>query len=44
MSITSTGGHSTIQSTKRYQHPIMQKTIADMAKLEEMFEKTEIVS
>lgn len=44
MSIISTGGHSTIQSTKRYQHPMMQKTIADMAKLEEIFEKTEIVS
>lgn len=41
MSIISTGGHSTIQSTKRYQHPLMQKTIADMAKLEETFEKTE---
>lgn len=44
LSMTSTGGHSTIHSTRRYQHPLMQKTIADMAKLEENFEKTEIVS
>ena len=43
LSMTSTGGHSTIQSTKRYQHPLMQKTIADMERLEKTFDKTEIV-
>lgn len=39
MSMISTGGHSTIRSTRRYQHPVVQKTLADMKKLEETFDK-----
>lgn len=39
LSIIGTGGHSTILSTKRYQHPMMEKMLVDMEKLEESFEK-----
>ncbi|MEY8433730.1 hypothetical protein AALC75_25150 [Lachnospiraceae bacterium 48-42] len=34
-----TGGHSTIQSTRRYQHPQLMKMLADMEKLENAFEE-----
>lgn len=40
LSMISTGGHSTINSTKRYQHPMVSKTLSDMGKLEEAFDKT----
>lgn len=40
LSMTSTGGHSTIKSTKRYQHAMIEKTRADMEKLEKSFDKT----
>lgn len=40
ISMTSTGGHSTINSTRRYQHAMMDKTRADMEKLEKSFDKT----
>lgn len=38
LSITATGGHSTIQSTKRYQHATMERMRSDMEKLENVFE------
>lgn len=38
LSITATGGHSGIQSTKRYQHASMERMRSDMEKLEDMFE------
>lgn len=38
LSITATGGHSSIQSTKRYQHAMMDRMRADMEKLEDVFE------
>ena len=38
LSITATGGHSSIQSTKRYQHATMESMRSDMAKLEDVFE------
>lgn len=37
LSIIGTGGHSSIQSTKRYQHATMQRMKADMEKLEVAF-------
>ena len=40
LSIIATGGHSTIQSTKRYQHATMNRMKSDMAKLEEIFGNT----
>lgn len=43
LSMVSTGGHSTIQSTKRYQHPQIQKMLSDMEKLDEAFEHTSAV-
>ncbi len=39
LSIIGTGGHSTIQSTRRYQHPQLMKMLADMEKLENAFEE-----
>lgn len=33
LSLIGTVGHSTIENSKRYQHPLLQKTISDMAKL-----------
>lgn len=43
LSMVSTGGHSTIQSTRRYQHSQMQKMLSDMEKLDEAFENTSSV-
>lgn len=43
MSMIGTGGHSTIQSTRRYQHPQIQKMLSDMEKLEEAFDNTAVV-
>lgn len=43
LSMVSTGGHSTIQSTRRYQHPQIQKMLSDMGKLDEAFENTTAV-
>lgn len=40
LSMIGTGGHSSIQSTRRYQHPQLQKMLSDMEKLEEVFDKT----
>lgn len=40
LSIIGTGGHSTIQSTRRYQHSQIQKMLSDMQKLDEAFENT----
>ena len=37
-----TGGHSTIESTKRYQHPQMQKMLTDTQKLDEAFSAVNI--
>lgn len=42
LSMIGTGGHSTIESTKRYQHPQMQKMLEDMEKLEEAFSAVNI--
>ena len=39
LSLIGTVGHSTIENSKRYQHPLMQKTLADMEKLEKTFSK-----
>lgn len=39
LSMTSTGGHSTINSTRRYQHAMIEKTRADMEKLEKTFDR-----
>ncbi len=39
LSMIGTGGHSTIQSTRRYQHPQLMKMLADMEKLENAFEE-----
>ena len=44
LSITATGGHSTIQSTRRYQHATMSRMKSDMARLEEVFQSTQAVS
>lgn len=44
LSIIATGGHSTIQSTKRYQHATMNRMKSDMAKLEEIFGNTRAAS
>jgi integrase len=44
LSLIGTGGHSTILSTKRYQHPVMQKMRSDLGKLEETFENISLVS
>lgn len=41
-SMIGTGGHSTIESTKRYQHPQMQKMLKDMQKLDEAFSAVNI--
>ena len=43
LSIIATGGHSTIQSTKRYQHATMNRMRADMARLEEVYQNTTAV-
>lgn len=40
LSLTGTGGHSTIKSSKRYQHAMMDKMRTDMEKLEEVFGAT----
>lgn len=40
LSLTGTGGHSTIKSSKRYQHAMMDKMRTDMEKLEEAFGAT----
>lgn len=39
LSMIGTGGHSTIESTKRYQHPQRKKMLEDMTRLEEEFSK-----
>ena len=39
LSITATGGHSSIQSTRRYQHATMERMRSDMEKLEDVFER-----
>lgn len=44
LSLIGTGGHSTILSTKRYQHPMMQKMLVDMEKLEKTFDDTSIAN
>lgn len=44
LSIIATGGHSTIQSTKRYQHATMNRMKSDMARLEEVYQNTKAVS
>ena len=44
LSLIGTGGHSTILSSKRYQHPVMQKILADLEKLEETFERIPLAS
>ena len=44
LSIIATGGHSTIQSTKRYQHATMNRMRSDMARLEEVYQNTNAVS
>ena len=44
LSIIATGGHSTIQSTTRYQHATMNRMKADMARLEEVYQSTKAVS
>lgn len=41
-SMIGTGGHSTIKSSKRYQHPLMQKMLTDMQKLDEAFSAVNI--
>lgn len=38
LSITATGGHSSIQSTRRYQHATLERMRLDMQKLEDVFE------
>lgn len=43
LSMISTGGHSSIQSTRRYQHSQLQKTLSDMEKLEEGFNKVSAI-
>lgn len=40
LSLIGTGGHSTILSSRRYQHPMMQKMLTDMEKLEETIDHT----
>lgn len=40
LSLTGTGGHSTIRSSKRYQHAVMEQMRTDMEKLEEAFGET----
>lgn len=40
LSMISTGGHSTIHNTRRYQHPQLQKMLSDMEKLEQAFDNT----
>lgn len=40
LSLTGTGGHSTIQSSKRYQHAMIDKMRTDMEKLDEAFGAT----
>lgn len=42
LSIIGTGGHSSIQSTKRYQHATMQRMKADMEKLEVAFQNVAV--
>ena len=44
LSMLATGGHSTINSTKRYQHPQLKKTLKDMGKIEEVFSQAQVVS
>lgn len=39
LTITATGGHSSIRSTRRYQHATMERMRSDMEKLEEAFER-----
>ncbi|MEY8411098.1 tyrosine-type recombinase/integrase [Lachnospiraceae bacterium 62-26] len=39
LSLIGTVGHSTIDNSKRYQHPLLQKTLSDMEKLEKTFDK-----
>ena len=40
LSMIGAGGHSSIPSSKRYQHPMMQKMLADMEKLEKRVDGT----
>lgn len=39
LSIIATGGHSSIRSTRRYQHATMERMRSDMEKLEDTFER-----
>ena len=42
LSIIGTGGHSSLQSTRRYQHAIMQNVLEDMSKLEKEYDNAEV--
>ena len=42
LSIIGTGGHSSLQSTRRYQHAIMQNVLKDMNKLEKEYDEAKV--
>lgn len=44
LSIIGTGGHSSLQSTRRYQHAIMQNMLVDMGKLEKEYDEAVAIS